>query len=242
MKKLLLLPLLLLAGRALAQRDSATLVEITPLKGHSYLYVTYGKPDDKTWYPANSLFVRTPAGIVLLDTPWDDEQADTLVNQLEARFHEKVVACISTHWHADRVGGVKALGARGIPTYASAQTVALCVANGKTAPAHAFTKDTTFRFGGTRIQTFYPGPGHTTDNIVIWVPGDQVLFAGCFLKSGLATGIGYTGDADLQAWPASIRKTEAKFPKARIIVPGHESLEGNAYERTLELIEKAGKP
>lgn len=239
MKKLLLLPLLLLGGRLLAQRDSATLVAITPLKGPAYLYVTYGKPDEQTFYPANAVFVRTPAGIVLFDTPWNDEQTDTLVNQLEARYQEKVIACISTHWHADRVGGVKALQARGIATWASAETVALCKQNGKTAPAHAFTKDTTFHFGKEKIQTFYPGPGHTVDNITLWLPAEKVLFAGCFLKSGKARSIGYTGDGDIKAWGASVQRLEQRFPDAEIVVPGHESLEGNAYARTLELVEKA---
>lgn len=241
MKKLLLLPLLLLSARTWAQKDSASLVEISHLRGQSYLYITYGKPDEKTFYPANSMFVRTPAGIVLLDTPWNDDQTEALLKKLETLYHEKVIACINTHWHADRVGGVNTLTAHHISTWASAATVAACQANGKPTPAHAFTKDTSFMFGGVPLQTFYPGAGHTADNIVVYVPQDQVLFAGCFLKSGKATSIGYTGDADLKAWAGSVEKLEKKFPDASIVVPGHESLKGNPYKKTLELIEKANK-
>lgn len=224
-----------------ARQDSATLVDITPLKGSTYLYITYGKPDEKTFYPANAVFIVSSVGIVLLDTPWNNEQTDTLVNLLETRYGQKVVACISTHWHEDRVGGVKALQARGIATWSSAQTAALCRAQGKPAPAYTFTKDTIFHFGQETLETFYPGPGHTLDNITVWLPREKLLFAGCFLKSGVARSIGYTADGDVKAWPASVRRLQQRYPKAQIVVPGHESLAGNAFANTILLAEQAGK-
>jgi metallo-beta-lactamase class B len=50
-------------------------------------------------------------------------------------------------------------------------------------PQYTFTHDTTFNIAGVTLQAYYPGAGHTRDNIVVWVPQDKVLFGGCLIKS-----------------------------------------------------------
>ena len=52
----------------------------------------------------------------------------------------------------------------------------------------------------------------------------SVLFAGCFLKSNEAKDLGFTGAADLRAWPASVRRVQVKYGRMTI-VPGHGSVE-----------------
>jgi catechol 2,3-dioxygenase-like lactoylglutathione lyase family enzyme len=61
------------------------------------------------------------------------------------------------------------------------------------------------------------------DNIVVWVPDQKVLFGGCLIKSAGARTMGYIGEADLDAWPATLATVEARFGDAAWIVPGHGS-------------------
>jgi glyoxylase-like metal-dependent hydrolase (beta-lactamase superfamily II) len=90
------------------------------------------------------------------------------------------------------------------------------------------------------FEAFYPGPGHAVDNIAIRI--GSVLFAGCFLKSNDATDLGFTGAADLRAWPASIRRLRDKYGLLTI-VPGHGPVdrEGVSYQHTLDLLGAAAK-
>jgi metallo-beta-lactamase class B len=76
------------------------------------------------------------------------------------------------------------------------------------------------------------------DNIVIR-RGD-VLFAGCLIKSMEARAIGFTGDADLGAWPAAVRRIPARSGKLTLI-PGHGAIDspGGAYQHTLDLLSSA---
>jgi len=71
------------------------------------------------------------------------------------------------------------------------------------------------------FQCYFLGGGHATDNIVVWLPTENILFGGCMLKDNQATSIGNISDADVTAWPKTLDKVKAKFPSARYVVPGH---------------------
>jgi len=58
----------------------------------------------------------------------------------------------------------------------------------------------------------------------------HILFGGCMIKALDAKDLGFSGDADLAAWPKSVRKVLERYPDARIVVPGH------GHWRDLELI------
>jgi metallo-beta-lactamase class B len=62
-------------------------------------------------------------------------------------------------------------------------------------------------------------------------------YGGCLVKSMAAADLGFTGDADLAAWPAAIRKVQARY-RDPTIVPGHGpvDLSGQAYQHTLDLL------
>src|SRR6185295_3616589 len=69
-------------------------------------------------------------------------------------------------------------------------------------------------------EVFYPGPAHTRDNIVVWLPDSRVLFGGCAVRAA-TSGLGNVADADLTAYPASIRRVLERYPAAEVVVPGH---------------------
>ena len=72
-----------------------------------------------------------------------------------------------------------------------------------------------------KIEAFYPGGGHTEDNIVVWLKPSQLLFGGCFIRSIESNSLGYIGEAKVQEWSESINKVLSQFPTADIVIPGH---------------------
>jgi glyoxylase-like metal-dependent hydrolase (beta-lactamase superfamily II) len=78
--------------------------------------------------------------------------------------------------------------------------------------------------GGVKVQIWHPGPGHTRGDTIAWVEAEKVLFAGDLVE--YEAGV-YTGDAQLEEWPATLEALRAL--KAEAIVPGRgEAMKGAA--------------
>lgn len=213
-------------------------LKIAHLSGNFYIYTTYkllnGNP-----FPSNSMYVVTDSGVVLIDTPWNPEETNPLLDSIEKKHQKKIILCVVTHYHDDRTSGLDILKKKGIKTYASQKTNELAKANSEKTAAFQFTKDTTFKIGGLTFETFYPGEGHTKDNIVIWFPKEKILYGGCFVKSTEAPGLGNIADADLAKWPLSIKKVMKKYPDPAFIIPGHQGWQSRkALKHTLNLLNR----
>ncbi|MFW6365094.1 MAG: MBL fold metallo-hydrolase [Spirochaetota bacterium] len=76
---------------------------------------------------------------------------------------------------------------------------------------------------GTDFEVFYPGPGHTTDNLTVFIPSETVLFGGCLIKDMAARDLGNLTDGDPEAYPQSVKRLVDKYDdqKNLILVPGH---------------------
>jgi metallo-beta-lactamase class B len=233
-KSILLLSICLLPLLSLAQG-----LRIRHLTGNLYTYTTW-QPYEGGATPANGMYLVTKKGVVIIDTPWDTTQIKPLNDSIAHRHHQPVVMVIGTHWHGDRSGGFDTYKRIGIQTWSSQLTYNMCKENHKPLAAYTFTKDTTFHIGGYAFSTFYPGEGHTKDNIVIWFGKDKVLDGGCFIKGADATDLGYVAESNLKAWPESIDKVKKAFPDARYVIPGHqEGTSPAALDRTSELAKAA---
>ena len=78
--------------------------------------------------------------------------------------------------------------------------------------------------GGVKVQIWHPGPGHTRGDTIAWVEDEKVLFSGDLVE--YEAGV-YTGDAQLEEWPATLEALRAL--KAEAIVPGRgEAMKGAA--------------
>lgn len=228
--------IMLFSNTLWAQQDEKGL-EVTHLKGDFYVYTTYGTLDNGDRYPSNSLYVVTDKGVVLVDVPWDTTQAGPLLQLIEQQHHKKVIACISTHFHDDRTAGVDFLGARGIRTYATAQTRELCRKEHNEVPEFSLPADTIFDLGNHRMRVYYPGAGHSPDNIVVGFPEDGVLFGGCLVKSTEAGDLGNLSDARPEAWEATLKNVQEQFPGSRYMIPGHGAWKSRkALEHTGKLV------
>jgi metallo-beta-lactamase class B len=236
--KLRLVVFLLLLSSVVFGQGSDLKISITPLIKNFYICTSYGYPDGKSPYPANSLFVVTDAGIVLIDTPWGEDQTKQLIDSLQQRFNQKIALCIATHFHEDRTGGLEVLNKQDVETYTSKQTYNLAKDRGEQLPSFTFAADTTFTVGDLEFETFYPGAGHTRDNIAVWFPKEKILVGGCLVKSMEATTIGNIVDASVEQWPSTIRKLSERFKDARFVIPGHEGWQGGTkqFAHTLKII------
>jgi metallo-beta-lactamase class B len=189
-------------------------------------------------FPANGLILDRPGGSLMIDTGYSPEQATQLVDWAKQSLSAPVSLAVATHFHNDRTGGIDGLKSRGIRTVASPLTCSLARAHGQPVPEPIAD----FGVAPYRLdpdcELFFPGGGHTRDNIVAWLSGQRVLFGGCFLKSVTSTNLGNLADAVPADWPASIRNMQRRSPSPRITVPGHGTIKGDPAAWTLALLAK----
>jgi len=103
----------------------------------------------------------------------------------------------------------------------------------------------TVDLGGVKVHIWSPGAGHTRGDTIAWVEEEKVLFSGDLVE--FEAGV-YTGDAQLQEWPATLEALRALGAEA--IVPGRgEAMKGAAdvnkaldyTKRWVETLFAAGK-
>lgn len=215
MKVLLAASLVFLSSITFAE-DPLPELEIKKIEEGVYLYTAYEKINGWGLVGSNGLVVLDNKDAYLIDTPISATDTEKLVKWIGAQgFTAK--ASISTHFHSDSTGGIAFLNSKSIPTYASKQTNKLLENKGETQATHSFTKNP-FWLVNKKIEVFYPGAGHTRDNVVVWMPEQKILFGGCFVKP---EGLGNLGDAVIEDWPASAEKLIARYSSATLVVPGH---------------------
>jgi glyoxylase-like metal-dependent hydrolase (beta-lactamase superfamily II) len=213
-------------------------LEISHLTGDFYVFTTYGTYRGQP-VPANGLYLVTPGGAVMIDSPWDTTQFAPLLDSIRVRHGKEVVLCLATHSHADRTAGFDFLRERGVKTFTSEQTYQLSRAGGYKLAEFRFQKDTTFTVGGRSFTAFYPGEGHTRDNIVVWFPEARVLYGGCLVKSTEATDLGNVAEANVAAWPATMQNLRRKFPRPRYVIPGHQNWASTeSLRHTVKLLQR----
>jgi glyoxylase-like metal-dependent hydrolase (beta-lactamase superfamily II) len=215
--------------------DTLWLGQLAP---NVWLHTTTHVLDGVGYYPANGAIVVRGSTALLIDTGWSDADATAILAAWERTGGPPITHAVATHFHDDRTGGIRALAARGIPTFGNPLTIGLALDNGlpPPRPLHDLQKAPQ-RLGG--VELFYPGPAHTIDNVVVWIPDGGVLFGGCMLKATTEDDLGNLGDAVVAAWPASARRVAHRYPAARHIVPGHGTAAGNALAHTIALADAA---
>ncbi len=187
---------------------------------------------------SNGLVVVDDENAFIVDTPWSDDDTEKLVNWIRDNDY-KLLGSVSTHSHEDRTAGIEWLNEQSIPTYASALTNKILKTEEKALAKHSF-EGKEFQLAKGLLEAYYPGGGHTIDNIVVWVPKAKTLFGGCLVRSLESKGLGYTGEAHIAQWSGSAENLLAKFPEAKIVVPGHGKVGDIALLRhTQELAESA---
>lgn len=201
--------------------QATTGLKFTQLTDDLYVYTNY-KFFSGAQFPSNSMYMVTDEGVVLFDTPWDKNQFQPLLDSIEKKHKKKVILCIATHFHEDSSAGLEYYSSKGIKTYTSKMTYDITLSKKDGSPAeHTFKKDTVFNIAGKVVETYYPGEGHTKDNIVLYVKDEKVIYGGCLIKSIEAVDLGNVADASVDKWEKTMKNLMKKYPDPAYVIPGH---------------------
>lgn len=195
-------------------------LQITHLTGDFYVYTTYNTYKESQ-VPANGMYLVTNNGVVMFDTPWDTTQFQPLLDSIKLKHNKTVVMCFATHWHSDKTAGLEYYRQQGIKTYTTALTDELSKKNNKKRAEFLMAKDTVFNAGQYSFETYYPGQGHTTDNIVIWFKKEKILYGGCLIKGADDEDLGYLGDGNIAEYASTLKKVQQKCQKPKFIIIAH---------------------
>ena len=187
---------------------------------------------------SNGLIVVDMARAFIVDTPWSEEDTKRLVTW--ARENKlQIIGSVSTHSHEDRTAGIEWLNSQSIPTFASDLTNSILAAQGRPTATSTLIGDQSSLAGGL-LEVFYPGEGHTDDNLVVWLPGSNLLYGGCLIRNLGAKSLGFTGEATISEWANSVNKVAEKYPQVEVVIPGHGELgDAQLLEHTKNLAKVA---
>lgn len=216
-------------------------LSITPLTGDFYIYTTYNVYEGN-YIPAHGMYLVTDNGAVLFDTPWDTTQFQPLLDSIRSKHNINVSICIATHWHSDRTEGLKHYKKQGIKTFTTALTDKLSRDNNKKTAEYLMMKDTIFHVGQYSFEVFYPGEGHTADNIIIWFDNEKILYGGCLIKGADAEDLGFLGDANVSEYKTTLKRVQKKCPGPKYIIVSHHDWNNiNSLKHSIKLAKKLKK-
>lgn len=199
---------------------SSETLKILPMSQNSFIHVSYLQTDSFGKVACNGLVYMNGNEAVVVDTPVDAEVGEELIRWISETQQKTITAVVANHFHDDCVGGLEAFHQKGIPSYGNELTLELAQKEGNQVPQNAFSEILEMKVGDGKIIHQFVGEGHTRDNIVSYVPEDQLLFGGCLVKEVDASK-GYLGDANVNAWSATALNARKTFPDAKIVIPGH---------------------
>ena len=225
-----------------AAAESLPDLKIEKLDEGVYVHTSFEEVNGWGVVPKHGLVVLVNTEAYLIDTPFTAKDTEKLVTWFVERGY-KIKGSISSHFHSDSTGGIEWLNSQSIPTYASELTNELLKKDGKVQAKNSFS-GASYWLVKKKIEVFYPGPGHTPDNVVVWLPENRVLFGGCFVKP---YGLGNLDDANVEAWPHSAEILMSRYGNAKLVVPGHSdigiaSLLKLTWEQAVKGLKESKKP
>jgi glyoxylase-like metal-dependent hydrolase (beta-lactamase superfamily II) len=193
-----------------------------------YAYTAEGDP--------NAGVVIGDDGVVVIEALATPYQAKRLIRLIRGVTRLPIKYLVLSHYHAVRVLGASAYGAREI--VASEGTWELIKERGAqdfkseaqrfprlfqkietvpglTWPTITFERAMTLRLGKRELRVMHLGRGHTKGDTVVWLPKERILFSGDLVEQSAAP---YCGDAYLEDWPETLEAVRALG--ARKLVPG----------------------
>ncbi len=200
---------------------SETLI-LTRISPNVYVHTTF--LNTETWgkVSCNGMIVTGEKEALVFDTPSDDTSSAELIGFIKNKMNLGIKAVVPTHFHNDCLGGLKEFHKNKIPSLAGNRTIALAKAKDFNIPQKGFQDSLTLKVGDRDVLVRFFGEGHTIDNVVAYVPGDEVLFGGCLLKS-LDAGKGNLEDANQGQWSETVTNVKKAFPGVKTVIPGHGS-------------------
>ena len=201
----------------LYQSKSLVIIHLTQ---NVYVHTTYLQSETFGHVPCNCMIVAGKKNAVVFDTPAGDTAARELIGWIQDKLNKTIQAVVPTHFHGDCLGALHVFHQHNIPSYAHAPTIALARQRNFPLPAQDFEDSLIIDLGRKKLVVKFFGEGHTADNVVAYVPGDDVLFGGCLVKA-LGAGKGNLEDATQPEWSNTVEKVKKAYPSVKWVIPGH---------------------
>lgn len=225
---------LLGAGHAAAQA-------LAPVRVAKHVWYVRGDPGMASaanrGFNSNAGFVVTRDSVVVIDALGTPPLGEALLAAIRTVSDKPVRRVILTHYHADHFYGLPAFKAAGAEVWAHRAGRAYFT-SGEAAARLAQRRqdlfpwvddttrlveadrwldgDTTFEEGGLHFQVRFVGPAHSSEDLMVSVDEDGVVFCGDLIFAGR---VPFVGNADSRRWLAAIDRLAALKPK--ILVTGH---------------------
>lgn len=213
-------------GHGVARHDLSPDLQVVQLNSTVWIHTSWSTISAGNRVSSNGIIVREGDHLLLIDTAWGEGLTEQLLGWIDTALALPVKYAIATHSHHDRIGGAGVLKRRNIPLYVHPVTQRLAAERG------ILLLDTLggLRRPGSAVQLgtaeiFYPGPGHTVDNLMVWVPEHRVLVGGCAVR-GATWNLGPVSEADTVQWPIGIERAQQRYARAQWVVPGHGDVAG----------------
>ena len=184
----------------------------------------------------NSGVIVGDEGVMVVDTQATPVMARQVIDRVAKITDKPIKYVLLSHYHAVRVLGASAY--TGAAILASDATRALIVERGKqdmhseigrfprlfravesipglTWPSVTFPDQMSVWLGRREVRIMHIGRGHTTGDVIAFVPDADVVFSGDLVEYHSAC---YCGDAHFTDWPATLDRL-AEF-SAKALVPG----------------------
>lgn len=198
----------------------------------------------------NSGVIIGDDSVMIIEAQATPRLARKVIEKVRSVTDKPISHLVLTHYHAVRVLGASAYGAREI--IMSDVTAAMVDERGQedwdsefdrfprlfqgheeipglTRPTTTFSDTMTVYLGRRRVDILKLGRAHTAGDAVIWVPDQEVMFTGDIVEYHSAC---YCGDGHFNDWQGTLSNIAAFAPKA--IAPGRgDALIGDA------MVEKA---
>jgi glyoxylase-like metal-dependent hydrolase (beta-lactamase superfamily II) len=199
------------------------------------------------FYDQNIGVVLGRDAALVIDTRSTYGQAREIIADLRSLTSDPVTVVVDTHGHFDHAFGnaifrpATIWGQQGCIAFMrrtgearkatiAAETPALAGELDEVVidpPDQTFATDATVEVGGREVALRYLGRGHTDHDIVITVPGTDVVFAGDLLENGAVPFYGDAYPTDWAATAAGLARLVA--PELGVVVPGHGDHAGRAF-------------
>jgi len=221
-------------GELLYESDN---LKIKRLAQNTYVHTSYLQTNEYGKVPCNGMIVINGGKAIVIDTPADIESSNELLEWIQNPKHSETIAVVPTHFHADCLGGLEAFHKKGIASYANDRTIKFAEINNYALPKEGFDKTKEMSVGDETVIFDFLGEGHTKDNVVAYVSGDQIMFGGCLIKSNGGSR-GNLEDANISEWSKTVESVKAKYRETKVVIPGHGKWGGQVLlDYTIDLFD-----
>ncbi|OMG59044.1 hypothetical protein BJN44_03125 [Tessaracoccus sp. ZS01] len=163
-------------------------------------------------------------GAMLIDTGNSPEQGAEVLASATALAGVPVTHVLLTHDHHDHVNGLAGMGE--VISIAHEKLTAVPV-------SRTFSMALAVDLGNLRVEALHFGEGHTDNDVLVFLPGENVVFAGDLLEEGSDPQIDDRGS--LSNWPTVLDGVLGAANATTRFVPGH----GAVVDRDYAFIQRA---